>query len=427
MRNVFLMKANNNACVRKAGMEMDKPALRMALVKESFATQMPNASESFPKDADSASAEMVGKETDELAPEIAVKTKELKSLPVLVISKIFPADGSCEGITCATQMPNASESFPKDADKRGDHLPRWLARRRTNLLHVNECQSIKNNCHLKAECHKYCQASTDCRCKPGYLGDGVKLPHVTDGSCDGVFCDPNAICEEGSPGDQRQCSCREGWRGNGTFCVDIDELQLAATKCDLNADCFNSAGAYQCRCRLGYLANGSQCVSDGTCDGVVCSQHGACVPKTANGRDRHCVCVDGWKGDGRSCLDADECQATWIQRKWFECESDGTCAGEACHGNATCRNLIQGPSCVCKSGYQGPGTACTDTDECDTGDHECNSNADCLNSIGSYNCQCKPGYVGSGFSCQCKYFEQLTINSFLDYCCTTYGSRIMFY
>ena len=41
---------------------------RMALVKESLATQMPNASESFPKDADSASAEVVGKETDELAP-----------------------------------------------------------------------------------------------------------------------------------------------------------------------------------------------------------------------------------------------------------------------------------------------------------------------------------------------------------------------
>ena len=36
---------------------------RMALVKESFAIQMPNVSERFLKYADSASVEMVGKET----------------------------------------------------------------------------------------------------------------------------------------------------------------------------------------------------------------------------------------------------------------------------------------------------------------------------------------------------------------------------
>ena len=44
---------------------------------------------------------------------------------------------------------------------------------------VNECQSLKNNCHSKAECVNTL-GSFDCRCKLGYLGDGVnctcKLP-----------------------------------------------------------------------------------------------------------------------------------------------------------------------------------------------------------------------------------------------------------
>ena len=42
--------------------------------------------------------------------------------------------------------------------------------------------------------------------------------------------------------------------------------------------------------------------ADGTCDGVVCNQHGVCVPKTASNRARQCVCVDGWAGDGRKCV-----------------------------------------------------------------------------------------------------------------------------
>ena len=41
--------------------------------------------------------------------------------------------------------------------------------------------------------------------------------------------------------------------------------------------------------------------ADGTCDGVICDQNSACVPITLGGRDRQCVCLDGWSGDGRSC------------------------------------------------------------------------------------------------------------------------------
>ena len=43
-------------------------------------------------------------------------------------------------------------------------------------------------------------------------------------------------------------------------------------------------------------------LADGTCDGVVCDQHSTCVPKTAGERYRHCVCLDGWTGDGQNCV-----------------------------------------------------------------------------------------------------------------------------
>lgn len=41
--------------------------------------------------------------------------------------------------------------------------------------------------------------------------------------------------------------------------------------------------------------------ADGTCDGVICDQNSACVPIALGSRDRQCVCLDGWTGDGRSC------------------------------------------------------------------------------------------------------------------------------
>ena len=41
--------------------------------------------------------------------------------------------------------------------------------------------------------------------------------------------------------------------------------------------------------------------ADDTCDGVICDQNSACVPIALGGRDRQCVCLDGWTGDGRSC------------------------------------------------------------------------------------------------------------------------------
>ncbi|KAJ8969010.1 hypothetical protein NQ317_007371 [Molorchus minor] len=59
--------------------------------------------------------------------------------------------------------------------------------------------------------------------------------------------------------------------------------------------------------------------------------------------------------------------------------------------------------CVCNPGFHqyhtGGETLCTDTNECQIGQHECDYNAQCINVIGSYTCQCNPGFEGDGFSC----------------------------
>ena len=39
-----------------------------------------------------------------------------------------------------------------------------------------------------------------------------------DGSCNGMFCDPNADCLRNSRGEHRQCVCRNGWKGDGQTC-----------------------------------------------------------------------------------------------------------------------------------------------------------------------------------------------------------------
>lgn len=37
---------------------------------------------------------------------------------------------------------------------------------------VDECQPFKNNCHFDAECLNT-EGSFECRCRPGYQGDGL--------------------------------------------------------------------------------------------------------------------------------------------------------------------------------------------------------------------------------------------------------------
>ncbi|XP_012378990.2 nidogen-2 isoform X3 [Dasypus novemcinctus] len=160
-----------------------------------------------------------------------------------------------------------------------------------------------------------------------------------------------------------------------------------------------------------------------------CDTTAQCHPGT--GVDYTCECAPGYQGDGRSCVDVNEC-ATGFHRCGpnsicinllgsYRCEcrsgyefaddrhtciltapppnpcEDGShnCApaGQAwClhHGGATF-------SCACRPGYTGDGHQCTDVDECS--ENRCHPAATCYNTLGSFSCRCQPGFHGDGLQC----------------------------
>ena len=52
--------------------------------------------------------------------------------------------------------------------------------------------------------------------------------------------------------------------------------------------------------------------------------------------------------------------------------------------------------CDCPPGYDGDGWTCDDIDECNATNHNCSNYANCINDIGSYRCNCLSGFHGNG-------------------------------
>ncbi|XP_004835593.1 nidogen-2 [Heterocephalus glaber] len=160
-----------------------------------------------------------------------------------------------------------------------------------------------------------------------------------------------------------------------------------------------------------------------------CDAAARCHPGT--GADYTCVCAPGYQGDGRSCMDVNEC-ANGYHRCGpnsvcinlpgsYRCECPNgyefvddqhTCilvapppnpCEDSRHncapaGQARCINHGDGTfSCACLPGYTGNGYQCSDVDECT--ENRCHPAAACYNTPGSFSCRCQPGHHGDGFHC----------------------------
>ncbi|XP_075469905.1 nidogen-2 isoform X2 [Ascaphus truei] len=159
--------------------------------------------------------------------------------------------------------------------------------------------------------------------------------------------------------------------------------------CDTRAQCQPATGHnYTCVCASGYQGDGRDCIDMNECEvgSTRCGQNTVCINLPGSYR---CECRDGYKfsGDGHHCVLAnppvDPCE-----------HGSHTCNGE------TSRCIPRGDglfTCECLAGFVKSGQNCIDVDEC--AEYRCHPDASCSNTRGSFSCRCNNGYEGDGFQC----------------------------
>ncbi len=167
-----------------------------------------------------------------------------------------------------------------------------------------------------------------------------------------------------------------------TVTVQAFDVCAKANTCDKNATCANTDTLEPiCTCVNGFTGDGTTCIDVDECLSGYCSAHASCN-NTIGGFQ--CKCQEGYTGNGVTCTDIDECQA----------------APGPCNIHGLCANSAGSFTCVCAPGWSGDGLTCTDVDECQTGIAACDVNATCANTDGGYTCTCSNGFVGDGHACQ---------------------------
>nr|CAB3264326.1 nidogen-2-like [Phallusia mammillata] len=161
----------------------------------------------------------------------------------------------------------------------------------------------------------------------------------------------------------------------------------ATHDCDVNAVCEPQAGAeYTCRCVNGYVGDGRSCVSVRACATARCPPNSTCID-TAQG-SYYCECNQGFEQN-----EVGECQEIQVEPTPADPCSNGPC------GAGSCVSIGSTYSCNCQSGYYYDGQHCEDLDECLENRHNCDAEAVCTNIEGSFQCACNPGFEGNGIVC----------------------------
>ncbi|XP_017793749.1 PREDICTED: nidogen-2 [Habropoda laboriosa] len=247
--------------------------------------------------------------------------------------------------------------------------------------------NVVNRCHPYAQCI-YVTSTThyECRCNPGYEGDGMEC-RKTEVSClDVDICDPNASCQQEE--SLAKCVCNPGYEGDGTTCSPIDECR-GKSDCLENEYCwYNSASTrYECTCNPGFsMVDGHCVVSDCSTNPSQCHVNAQCV--SAGNGGYKCVCIEGYNGDGtRYCVE-----------DHIGCNVLHNCGRNAiCGYNQTSANF----ACVCQPGFYGDGMTCLPQSSCRLDSSLCSQFATCVTAgDNQFACVCNEGFIGDGANCK---------------------------
>jgi len=184
---------------------------------------------------------------------------------------------------------------------------------------------------------------------------------------------------------------------HSNFATQLDKLKKKTcdtsleVNCDRNAECINTLGSFLCLCHHGWTGDGKNCIDINECGK---SFHDEChvnADCTNTPGSYTCACKKGYTGDGKDkCEDVDECKTN------------------PCHATlAVCINTPGSFKCECLPGYTGDGYKCEDANECDVkrskqhpdNSNNCHEDAICTNTISSFKCSCKAGFTGDGVNC----------------------------
>lgn len=230
-------------------------------------------------------------------------------------------------------------------------------------------------CESAADCddgsfcngQEVCDQNGDCQTgTPPSCDDGVDCT-VDECNDVGGVCDhtpDHSYCEDANPtvcSDEAHCDAQEGCEYTpvcpGQVC-DPSSGAAVCVDCMVTADCDDHVGCTEDACNSGTCINGP---NDDNCP-----NNQICSPQDG------CGCPSGFKLDGETCVDFDECDP-----------QPGPCAGEQQY----CINTEGSYTCNCEPGYRMEEGECVDINECE---EEIPPPCDdvCTNTEPGYVCSC---------------------------------------
>ncbi|XP_041935625.1 stabilin-2 [Alosa sapidissima] len=165
-------------------------------------------------------------------------------------------------------------------------------------MELPECTAL--SCGPEARCVE--QADTGklvCRCKPGYLGNGVQCTSINP--CLQRVCHPQATCTHVGP-NQHVCKCVPGYSGDGIVCMSVDPCQTQQGGCSSESTrcVYDGPGQSHCECLPGFVKlNELSCKIINKCKPDSCHKNAVCT--MSDPTSIQCLCKEGYIGNGQVC------------------------------------------------------------------------------------------------------------------------------